>query len=136
MYTLDSCICIDFLRGRLPGALRIMRQSDPRLFAIPAIVEAELHVGAEKSRDPQRSRRIVDEFLLPFRILPFDSTCARIYGNARAHLEKQGLVIGGNDLLIAATCLAHGATLVTHNVREFKRVPGLPIEDWDEVELG
>lgn len=135
MYVLDSCICIDFLRGKLPGALRIMRQSDPRLFAIPAIVEAELHVGADNSRDPQRSRRIVDEFLIPFKILPFDSTCARIYGNARAYLEKQGLAIGGNDLLIAATCLAHGATLATHNVRELKRVPGLSIEDWDEIEI-
>ena len=73
--------------------------------------------------------------MLPFRILPFDSACARIYGSVRAHLEKQGLVIGSNDLLIAAICLAHGTTLVTHNVREFKRVPGLPIEDWGEVEL-
>ena len=136
MYALDTCICIDFLRGKLPLAYRIMRESDPRLFKVPAVVEAELRVGAEKSRDPARSRRIVEVFLLPFEILPFDSEAARLYGSLRAELERQGNVIGGNDLLIAATALSRGATLVTHNVREFKRIPALPLEDWGEESLG
>ncbi len=135
MYALDTCICIEFLRGRLPYAYELMQKTKPSLFKIPAVVEAELRVGAEKSRDPQRSRALVEEFLLPFEVLPFDSAAARIYGTVRAELERKGSVIGGNDLLIAATALAHGATLVTHNVREFKRVPDLALEDWVEMDL-
>lgn len=135
MYALDTCICIDFLRGKLPYAYALMKRTDPNLFKIPVIVEAELHVGAEKSRDPQRSRLVVEEFLAPFEILPFDSTAARIYGTTRAALERQGSIIGGNDLLIASIALSHGATLVTHNVREFKRISGLALEDWTEASL-
>lgn len=135
MYALDTCICIDFLRGKLPFAFRIMEENDPRLFKIPSIVEAELRVGAENSQDPTRSRRIVEMFLQPFEILPFDSKAARLYGSIRAELERKGSVVGGNDLLIAATALSQGATLVTHNVREFKRIPALPLEDWGEEQL-
>mgnify|MGYP000739025392 CR=1 FL=1 len=67
MYLLDSCICIDFLRGRLPYAYDLMRNSDPRLFKIPAIVEGELLVGVEKSSRPEKARWLVDEFTLPLR---------------------------------------------------------------------
>ena len=135
MYILDSCVCIDFMRGKLPLGLELMRASDPRLFGVPAIVQAELLVGAHKSSDPQKTKRIVESFLAPFAILPFDSTCAGHYGRIRAQLEKQGMKIGRNDLLIAATALAHGATLVTENVREFARVPGLEVESWHEISL-
>ena len=135
MYALDTCICIDFLRGKLPYAFRLMQETEPSLFKIPAIVEAELRVGAEKSRNPGKTRLAVEGFLAPFEVLPFDSTAAGVYGALRAELEKQGCVIGANDLLIAATALAHGATLVTRNVREFKRVPGLALEDWAETSL-
>ena len=81
MYLLDSCICIDFLRGRLPYAYDLMRNSDPRLFKIPAIVEGELLVGVEKSSRPEKARWLVDEFTLPFDVLPFDSDCAREYAS-------------------------------------------------------
>ncbi|WP_302319231.1 type II toxin-antitoxin system VapC family toxin [Gordonibacter pamelaeae] len=139
MRLLDSCICIDFLRGRLPYAYSLLRESDPRLFKIPAIVEGELRVGAEKSSNPEKARWLVDEFMLPFEVLPFDSSCARAYGRIRAQLERAGKTIGHNDLLIAATALANNAVLVTGNVDEFKRVPGLSIESWHEMtweELG
>ena len=62
--------------------------------------------------------------------LPFDDPAAEIYGQLRTALEKQGKLIGPYDLLIAATALAHGVTLVTHNTEEFKRVPDLTLEDW------
>ncbi|MEQ3251496.1 type II toxin-antitoxin system VapC family toxin [Eggerthella lenta] len=133
MYLLDSCICIDFLRGRLPYAYDLMRNSDPRLFKIPAIVEGELLVGVEKSSRPEKARWLVDEFTLPFDVLPFDSDCAREYGRIRALLERSGKKIGHNDLFIAATALANNAVLVTNNVDEFKRVPGLSLECWYEM---
>lgn len=134
MYLLDSCICIDFMRGRLPYAYDLMRNSDPRLFKIPAIVEGELRVGVEKSTQPKKARWIVDEFMLPFEVLPFDSRCAHEYSRIRSSLERADKRIGHNDLLIAATALANNAVLVTNNVDEFKRVPGLSLECWYEME--
>jgi tRNA(fMet)-specific endonuclease VapC len=63
--------------------------------------------------------------------LPFDDRAAEEYGKTRAHLSSMGTLIGPNDLIIAATALAHGCTLVSHNTREFSRVPGLLLEDWE-----
>lgn len=65
-----------------------------------------------------------------FASLSFDDQAAEEYGKARAHLSSTGMLIGPNDLIIAATALAHDCTLVTHNTQEFSRVPGLRIEDW------
>jgi tRNA(fMet)-specific endonuclease VapC len=67
---------------------------------------------------------------MPFEIVSFDSRSADYYGTVRLELEKKGQLIGPNDLVIAATVLAHGGVLVTHNVKEFKRVKGLKVEDW------
>ena len=122
MYLLDANICIDFMHGHLPYAYDLMRSSDPRLFKIPAIVEGELRLGIVKSRQSEKTRWLVDEFM-----------------RIRGELEMAGKVIGPNDLLIAATALANNAVLVTGNVDEFKRVPGLSIESWYEMtweELG
>lgn len=135
MYLLDSCICIDFMRGRLPYGYEVLRSSDPRLYAIPAIVEAELRTGAEKSKDPVKNRRVLETFLLPFKIVPFDSRCALKYAFLRSRLETAGCKIGPNDMLIAATALAYDAVLVSNNDREFKRVPGLTVESWYEEDL-
>ena len=105
MYLVDTNIFVDFLRGRMPHGYDIMRASDPRLFKVPAIVEAELLVGAEKSRDPERARFAIESLLLPFEVVPFCSKCARHYGRVRSYLEREGKLIGPNDLLIAATAL-------------------------------
>lgn len=135
MYFLDSCICIDFMRGRMPYGYELMRNSDPRLFKIPAVVEAELRLGAEKSRKVEVNRLLVERFLLPFEVVSFDSAAAREYASIRAYLEGQGSVIGPNDMLIAASARSQNAVLVTHNVREFQRVPGLKLENWKEMDL-
>jgi len=132
MYLLDSNICIDFMRGRAPMLRQRLQSSVPDLYKIPAIVAAELWCGAEKSKNPDKNRRIVSEFLFPFEIVPFDDSCAIEYGRIRAYLEQRGETIGPNDLLIAATASSCSAILVTNNVREFNRVPGLPVEDWRE----
>ena len=135
MYYLDSCVCVNFLRGKLPGFKERLERTDPRLFGIPAVVEAELLLGAAKSRTPEKNRLQVESFLLPFKIVSFDSNCAAEYAAIRHRLEVAGRSIGPNDLLIAATAKANGAALVTHNVREFKRVKGLRLIDWAEFPL-
>ena len=94
---------------------------------------SKLLVGVEKSSRPEKARWLVDEFTLPFDVLPFDSDCAREYGRIRALLERSGKKIGHNDLFIAATALANNAVLVTNNMDEFKRVPGLSLECWYEM---
>lgn len=134
-YLLDACVCIDFMRGRLPFGYGILRQSDPALFGVPAIVAAELRLGAEKSHNVAKNRLMVESFLAPFEIVPFDSACAIEYARIRADLESKGTPIGPNDYLIAATARAHGAVLITNNDSEFKRMEGLTLESWHEVEL-
>ncbi len=84
-----------------------------------------------KSVYPRRSLAKQKKFLDQFDSLPFDDQSAIIYGRIRAQLESQGTPIGPTDLLIAAIALANQATLVTHNTREFIRVVGLQIEDWE-----
>lgn len=135
MYMLDSCVCIDFMRGRLPLGYDVLKRSDPRLFKIPAIVEAELRFGAEKSLNPSGNRLLLETFLAPFEIIAFDSPCAAAYARIRMELESAGTPIGPNDMLIAATALANEAVLVTNNIREFKRIPGLSLESWSECRL-
>lgn len=135
MYYLDSCICIDLMRGKLSTAYEMMRNSDPRLFAVPAIVVSELMFGVEKSADIEKNRMRTENFLRPFQVVPFDESCAYECGRIRAVLANRGLNIGPNDSLIAATALAHQAVLVTNNDREFNRVPGLQTECWEEIEF-
>lgn len=135
VYYLDTNICIDLLRNPDSNVVAWMLDNEPADIKIPAIVEAELYVGIYKSDHPQRERKKVDRMLRPFETVPFDSTCAQLFGELRAKLQKSGNAIGPNDMLIAAMALANHATLVTHNQREFSRVSGLHLEDWTEVHL-
>lgn len=86
--------------------------------------------GAEKSQKKEENLEKVKKFLLPFEIIPFDDKDAVEYSAMRANMEKTGIVIGPNDLIIAATVLSHGGILVTNNEKEFRRVPGLTVENW------
>ena len=129
-YLLDTNICIYYLTGRYPGVFAKLMQCAPNDIKIPAIVKAELLHGAEKSlrRDENLSR--IAAFLLPFEIVPFDDEAATRYGKIKTALEKLGMLIGPNDLLIAASVLAHNATLVTNNIAEFSRIDGIRLENW------
>jgi tRNA(fMet)-specific endonuclease VapC len=131
----DTNICINFLRGKYDAVAHIMTNTDPALIKIPAIVQAELLLGAMKSTDPTGTRKKVELFLLPFEIKPFDSSCAQSYAQIRATLEGAGQIIGPNDLLIAATALANNGILVTNNYKEFKRVADLQIENWELIDI-
>jgi len=97
---------------------------------LASIVEAELYHGAEKYTLSDQRRELLTDFLALYHRIPFDSRCVAHYAKISHHLEIRGEIIGGNDLLIAATALTHGLTLITHNGGEFARVPGLQWEDW------
>ena len=94
------------------------------------MVVAELFHGAEKSTKRESSYEKLALFLSPYTIIHFDVKAARIYASIRAWLERKGQIIGPNDLVIAATTMAHNAILVTHNTKEFERIDGLKVEDW------
>jgi tRNA(fMet)-specific endonuclease VapC len=96
-----------------------------------SVVRAELLFGAFRSKRQTQNLERTNAFLAGFQSLPFDDEAAYRYALIRAELSAKGQLIGPNDLLIAATALAHGAILVTHNSAEFSRVPGLLIEDWE-----
>ena len=93
-------------------------------------MKSELLHGAEKYANRDRRVKLVVETLAPFQSVPFDDDAAVLYARIRHDLETAGLVIGPYDLQIAAICMLHGFTLVTHNVGEFSRIAGLAIEDW------
>ena len=93
---------------------------------------AELLVGAEKSSQPERVLRQIETLLEAHEIVELTEEVAEHYARIRVGLEGSGTAIGANDLWIAATALAHGATLVTNNTGEFSRVTGLTIEDWTQ----
>lgn len=135
MLMLDTCVCIEFLRGTMPNVFKALKSCDPQEIMVPAVVEAELRYGALRSARPQENLLKTELFLAPFEIAPFDSRCTEEYGTIRSELEREGRMIGPNDLMIAATARAHGATLVTNNVSEFERVSGLDVESWAVVEF-
>lgn len=88
--------------------------------------------GARLSSRVAENLRSIERLLEPFHSIPFDDSCADQYAQISSTLRRQGMLIGANDLLIAATALSRKLTLVTHNVDEFSRVTGLLIEDWEE----
>ena len=128
-YLLDSNICIELMNERDSHAARKLASVSPREIRLCAVVKAELYHGAYKS-GREKNLNLVRAFSTSFESLPFDDLSAETYGRLRTALEKQGKLIGPNDLLIASIPLAHGVILVTHNTEEFKRVPDLTLEDW------
>ncbi|GBR75170.1 toxin VapC-like [Candidatus Termititenax aidoneus] len=130
IYFLDTDTCIYFLNGAYPKLAEHFRAVSPSNIKIPAVVKAELLFGLEKSKHKKTNREKYECFLNTFATVAFADAAAEIYASLRNRLEKAGKLIGPNDLLIASIVLADGGTLVTHNKREFKRVPDLLIDDW------
>lgn len=127
---LDTCMCIFLIRAKLPAIRERFSRFGVGELAISSITESELRHGAEKSMDPAKNHRQLDLFLLSLPVLPYGGDCARHYGEIRRHLEVAGTPIGSMEMLIAAHGRAAGLIMVTHNTREFDRVPGLIVEDW------
>jgi tRNA(fMet)-specific endonuclease VapC len=130
-YLLDANTWIGFLNGRSENIRRRLESTRPEEIALCSVVKAELFYGAVKSARPTGNLGRIESFVEKFVSHPFDDAAARIYGGIRARLELSGRLIGPNDLLIAAIALARGATLVTHNTREFSRIEELTLEDWE-----
>jgi len=130
-YLLDANVCIRLLTGRVPSVTERFLTHDPLEIHLCSIVRAELEYGARHSRDVAANLQLLERFCEPLVSLPFDDRCAAHYGLVREDLTRKGTLIGANDFLIAATALAYGLTLVTHNLKEFRRVAGLQLEDWE-----
>lgn len=129
-YMLDTNVCIDLMRGKADSAFKRMRKFDFEEAGISSITLAELHFGASKSNRPVHHESLIIAFCAPLEIASFDSAAAEIYGSIRAQLETAGKSIGPLDTLIAAHAVSLGATVITGNLREFNRVPGLSVECW------
>ena len=129
-WLLDTNVCIAVIRRRPESALRRLRGKQVGQVGLSTITLAELEFGAAKSQQPAKARAALREFLLPLEVVTFDEAAADAYGTVRAAMEKKGRPIGPLDTLIAAHALALGTVLVTNNTREFRRVPGLSVEDW------
>lgn len=131
VYLLDTNALISVLRqgSRSPVAAR-MREHD-RAMATSMLVAEELYRGAWRSRRVDGNLRAVDDLLAVAAPLDFTREDARVAGRIDAELSAQGARIGPFDTLIAAQALVRGLILVTHNQREFGRVGGLRIEDWE-----
>ena len=127
----DTNACISLLRQRDQRLIARWKSVKAADIVLCSITIYELRYGAERSADPAREHSKLDLFFSPFTSLPFDDLCARRCAQVRAELETSGNIIGPHDLQIAAIALQHRLTLVTHNVREFTRVAGLKIEDWE-----
>ena len=128
-YLLDTDTCVYAIK-REPRIVARLQEHSPNDFGISTVTLAELWFGAAKSSRPKQTRQNVDAFLMPFKFLPFGSDAAEAYADARRSLEEKGEPIGERDLLIAATAISLRLTVITHNVREFSRVPHLRFEDW------
>ncbi|MCL2655616.1 MAG: type II toxin-antitoxin system VapC family toxin [Coriobacteriia bacterium] len=107
-----------------------LQQLRPSEIRIPALVLAELMVGGERNPCREDAVREVNAFACQFEVVDFGKECAAAYAKIKADLMQRSLKMGPNDLMIAASALAIGATLVTNNTKDFARVEGLALENW------
>ena len=128
-YMLDTNIVIHVLKRRPIEALDTFNRYTGQI-CISTITLSELYHGAEKSRRIQQNLATIEDFVSRLEVLPYDARCSAHYGNIRASLEQRGMPIGVNDLHIATHARSEGMVLVTNNQKEFKRVPGLRLENW------
>ena len=129
---IDASILIDAERGRLDLEPHVARHGEEEAF-LSVVTASELLHGVHRATAPDvRARRsaFVEGLLERFPLLSVDLACARAHAQPWADLRQAGALIGPHDLWLAATCVAHGLIMVTANVREFSRVPGLDLEVW------
>ena len=129
-YLLDTNICIYIRRKRPAEILKRFQALQPGEAVISVITYGELRYGAEKSQERTRALAILDDLITLIPAQPLPTVAGASYGEIRLDLERQGLIIGNNDLWIAAHARSAGLALVTNNDREFRRVAGLCVENW------
>lgn len=129
-YLLDTNICIYIQRQKPEKVLAKFQKLKPGEASISIITWGELIYGAEKSNQRKKVLTLLDEFSVFVPVLPMPEHAGKTYGVIRSDLESKGLPIGNNDLWIAAHAKAENLILVTNNEREFKRIPGLTVQNW------
>jgi tRNA(fMet)-specific endonuclease VapC len=127
---LDSNVCIYLIKEHPASVLERFAAHPVGDIGLSVITLTELEYGVTKSSRPAKNREALEQFVSPLDVAPFDRQATAAYGRLRTALEKKGQPIGSMDLLIAAHALSLNVRLITHNVKEFGRVPGLRIEDW------
>ncbi|WP_078128994.1 type II toxin-antitoxin system tRNA(fMet)-specific endonuclease VapC [Leptospira alexanderi] len=130
MYLLDSNICIFLIKKKNTILLENLKKKLNKGIFISSLTIAELEFGIQKSEFKERNKVALIEFLTIFDILSFSHKDAESYGLIRANLERKGNVIGSIDMLLAAQAIANNYIFVTNNIKEFKRIKNLKIEDW------
>lgn len=130
-YLLDTNMCI-YAQKKNPNVLAKMHENKNSGLAISVITLAELEYGINASMNPERNTIALLRFLAAVDVISFDGKAAAEYGKIRADLRIKGTPIGTMDMLIAAHAKSENLVVITHNVREFKRVDGLLLEDWFE----
>jgi tRNA(fMet)-specific endonuclease VapC len=128
-YLLDTNIVIYVIKRRPIEVLGLFNEHAGRM-AMSAITLSELYHGAEKSAKVSQNLEVIEEFSSLLEVLPYTGKASAHYGSIRSALEKAGQPIGVNDLHIAAHARSEGLVVVTNNVSEFVRVPGLMVENW------
>jgi tRNA(fMet)-specific endonuclease VapC len=134
-YLLDTTICIEVIRHKRDSLIGKFIAMNLDQMSISTITVAELQFGVAKSKYKEQNTIALTKFLTPLTVLPFDAKAADAYGEIRANLQGRGLSIGPLDTLIAAHAVSQNMTLVTNNMREFKRVTNLKLENWVELSL-
>lgn len=133
MHMLDTNICIYAIKKNPQRVVEHLRQRMPGEVCVSSVTVAELEYGVAKSARPEQNAEALRLFFAPLEVVSFDAAAAAQYGRLRTHLEGRGTPIGAMDLLVAAHALAMPATLVTNNESEFRRVPGLEVENWSRA---
>jgi tRNA(fMet)-specific endonuclease VapC len=131
-YLLDTNLCIYIAKQKPPGGLARLQRLRPGDVGMSVITYLELVYGAWKSQRREENLERIRELELQVPVLAMDASTGRHYGQVRAELERKGAPIGAYDRLIAAHALSLGLTLVTNNVREFRRIAQLRVENWAE----
>jgi len=129
-YLLDTNVWVDYLNARYPEVVARIQDSAPDDLCLSSVVLAELRYGAEKSRRKRSNHRLLDTLVREVTCAEFDPDAAAAFGTVRAALERRGKPLGPYDMMIAAHALSLGLVLVTDNVREFKQVRHLAVENW------
>lgn len=132
IYLLDSNVCIRLINNSSLAVTNRLAAQQPEDILVSTITQLELYYGAYRSAQQERNLEILQRFFSQFTIIRLDPEAARIAGRIRAELAASGTPIGPYDVQIAAIAMANNLILVTHNTREFSRVNGLQIEDWEE----
>ena len=127
---LDTNICIYLIKQQPSTVIERFLSQPVGEIGLSSITAAELAYGVSKSRHVSKNRHALEQFLASLGIAQFDQAAAWSYGRLRAQLEAKGTPIGSMDMLIAAHALSLGVRLVSNNLREFRRVPGLRLENW------